>query len=128
MNRNRKLVMIEDDEQISLLVGRFLKRKSWDFHSAGTGSEGLEKSSSVRPDIVLLDINLPDTEGWDVCRRLRADPVLSETPVIMLSGHRLTPNDKARGLEAGADDFLSKPFNLTELSLRMEAILKVRGK
>lgn len=124
----RKLLMIEDDEQVRLLVSRFLQRKNWDFHGAATGSEGLEKSSSLRPDIVLLDIQLPDVEGWEVCRRLKGDPALRAMPIVMVSGHRISPNDKAAGLEAGADDFLSKPFDLTELILRMEAVLQVRGK
>jgi DNA-binding response OmpR family regulator len=124
----RSLVMIEDDEQIRHLVGLFLKRKSWDFHGAATGAEGLEKTSSLRPDIILLDVQLPDAEGWDICRQLKGNPSLSETPVIMVSGRRTSPDDKAQGLEAGADDFLSKPFNLTELFLRMETILKARGK
>lgn len=124
----RKLLIIDDDEQIHLLVSRFLKRKSWEYYGASTGAEGLEKSSSLRPDIVLLDIELPDVEGWEVCRRLKSDPTLNAMPVLMVSGHRLSPDDKVAGIKAGADDFLSKPFNLTELLLRMDAILKVRGK
>lgn len=124
----RKLLIIDDDEQVHLLVSRFLKRKNWDYSGASTGAEGLAKSSSLRPDIVLLDIELPDVEGWEVCSRLKSDPALNATPVFMVSGHRLSPDDKVAGIKAGADDFLSKPFNLTELLLRMEAVLKVRGK
>lgn len=124
----RKLLIIEDDEQVRLVVRQFLKRKDWEFHGAGSGQEGLEKSSSLLPDLIVLDVQLPDMEGWDICRRLKDDPVLKAIPVIMVSGNYLDPTHKARGLEAGADDFLAKPFDMTELLLRMNAILRSRGR
>ena len=119
--------MIEDDDQVRHVVNQFLKRKDWEFHSAPTGTEGVEKASSVRPDVVLLDVQLPDMEGWDVCRQLKADAALRAIPVVMVSGNRFGAADRVRGLEAGADDFLVKPFDLTELLLRIENILKARG-
>ena len=87
----------------------------------------MEKASSVRPDVVLLDVQLPDMEGWDVCRQLKADAALRAIPVVMVSGNRFGAADRVRGLEAGADDFLVKPFDLTEMLLRIENILKARG-
>lgn len=124
----RKLLMIEDDEQVRILVGRFLKRKNWEFHSGASGAEGLEKAASLHPDVVLLDIQLPDMEGWDICLRLKADAALKDIPVVMVSGKRMDPAHKARGLEVGADDCLAKPFDLTELLLRIDNILKARGR
>lgn len=124
----RKLLIIEDDEQVRLLVSRFLRRKDWEFHSATDGREGLEMAASLRPDVLLLDVQLPDMEGWDICRKLRTDAAMRLAAVIMVSGNRLEPDDKVRCLEAGADDFLAKPFDLTELMLRIDTILKVRGR
>lgn len=124
----KRLLIIEDDEQVRLLVARFLRRKDWEFHDAADGREGLVKAAALRPDVVLLDVQLPDMEGWDICRKLRTGASLSSAAVIMLSGKRLEPADKAKGLEAGADDFLAKPFDLTELMLRIDAILKGRGR
>lgn len=123
----RKLLMIEDDEHIRLLIARFFKRKNWEFHEGASGAEGLKMAASVHPDVVLLDIQLPDMEGWDVCKRLKADAVLRDIPVVMVSGNRLDPAHKARGLEAGADAFLAKPFDLTELLLRINNILRAWG-
>lgn len=124
----RKLLMIEDDEQVRILVSRFLKRKNWEFHCGATGTEGLEKAAALHPDVVLLDIQLPDIEGWEICRRLKADSALREIPVVMVSGTKIDPAHKARGLEVGADDCLAKPFDLTELLLRIDNILRARGK
>jgi DNA-binding response OmpR family regulator len=124
----RSLLMIEDDGQLSLVVSQYLRHNGWDFQSSSTGAEGVAKAAKVRPDVVLLDVQLPDGEGWDFCRKLREQPALTQTAVVMVSGNRFQPTDKARGLEAGADDFLAKPFDLTELVLRLDAILKTRGK
>lgn len=124
----RTMLMIDDDQQVVYAVSRFLKRKEWDFTGVFTGKEGLEKASALHPDVVLLDVQLPDIEGWEICRSLKKNPDLSGVTVVMVSGVKLTPDDKAFGLEAGADDFLGKPFNLTELLLRLDAIMRVKGK
>lgn len=124
----RTMLMIDDDEQIVYAVSRFLKRKDWDFHSALRGKEGLEKAAALKPDVVLLDVQLPDMEGWDICRTLKKDPALNGVTIVMVSGVMLTPTDKAFGLEAGADDFMGKPFNITELLLRLDAIMRTKGK
>lgn len=124
----RVMLMIDDDEQVVYAVSRFLKRKDWDFYGAFTGTEGLKKASELHPDVVLLDVQLPDMEGWEICRRLKSDAALSGVSVVMVSGARLNPPDKALGLQSGADDFLGKPFNLTELLLRLDAIMRIKGK
>lgn len=124
----RRVFYIEDDGQVSLVVGQFFKRQKWEFHSAATGQDGLDRAAEVKPDAILLDVQLPDMEGWDICRELRRKPELASVPIIMVSGRLADPESKAKGLEAGADDFLGKPFDLTELALRIEAILRARGK
>lgn len=124
----RRLLMIEDDDQVSLVVGNFLKRQDWDFHAAGNGRDGIAAAAQLKPDVVLLDVQLPDMEGWDICKSLKRNPALAATPIVMVSGNRIDPESKAKGIEAGADDFLSKPFDLLELQLRIEGILKARGR
>lgn len=123
----RTLLMIEDDEQVRHVMRLSLRRSDWEFHGAATGAEGLEKALALAPDVILLDIELPDMLGYDVCRKVKAHPTLGSTPVVMVSGERLDPEQKAHGIECGADDFLSKPFNAAELLLRIGNILKVRG-
>lgn len=124
----RTLLMIEDDPQVSLVVSQYLKHNGWQFHTVTTGKAGIAKAASARPDVILLDVQLPDGEGWEFCKELKTDPSTREIAIVMVSGNRFQPTDKARGLEAGADDFLAKPFDLTELLLRLDAILKLRGK
>jgi len=123
----RALLMIEDDEQVRHVMRLALKRSEWDFHGAPTGAAGLETAAKAAPSLILLDIELPDMQGFEVCRRLKADAATASIPVIMVSGTRLSPEEKARGLEAGADDFLAKPFNVSELLLRIGNILRVQG-
>lgn len=123
----RRVMMVEDDEQVRLIVDRLLRRKGWQFRGVPTAEQAVETAASFRPDAILLDVELPGADGYEACRLLKADPDLAAIPVVMVSGTRLHPAEKARGLEAGADDFLAKPFDGTELFLRLEAILKVRG-
>ncbi len=123
----RKLLMIEDDVEVRRVVKRLAKRNSWEFHEAGTAGDGLEAAARVDPDFILLDIQLPDGEGWDVCRELKKHATLGRVPVLLVSGRRMTPEDQAKGIEIGADDYLVKPFDGSELWLRIEAILKARG-
>jgi len=122
-----KILMIEDDIEVRRLVGRSARRRAWEFHEAGTAAEGLTRARESKPDIILLDIQLPDGEGWDVCASLKRDALLARIPIVMVSGRRMLPEDKARGIAAGADDYLAKPFDPSELWLRIEAILKAKN-
>ncbi|MBI4424024.1 MAG: response regulator [Elusimicrobia bacterium] len=114
-----KLLMIEDDKDVRGLVARTAKRRRWEFHEAGTVQDGLASAAELGPDVILLDVQLPDGEGWDVCAALKKDERLRAIPVLMLSGKRMRPEEKARGLELGADDYLAKPFYTSELCLRI---------
>ncbi|MBI5623782.1 MAG: response regulator transcription factor [Elusimicrobia bacterium] len=123
----RRLLMIDDDRETRRMVGRYVRHKGWEFIEAADGAEGIVAALRDSPDLILLDIQLPDLEGWEVCRRLKAESLPEPIPIMMVSGARFSPEDKAHGLEIGADDYLSKPFDLSELWLRVEAILKARG-
>lgn len=123
----KKLLMIEDDPDVRTVVARVARRKRWDFHEATTVAEGLEQAGRLRPDMILLDVQLPDGDGWDLCAAMKRDAGLRAVPILMLSGKRMQPEERARGIELGADDYMAKPFDPSELWLRIEAILKAKG-
>jgi DNA-binding response OmpR family regulator len=90
---------------------------------ANSGTKALEEAPRVFPDLILLDVMMPDLSGYEVCRRLRSSIKLSDTPVMFLTARSML-NDRIEGFEAGADDYLVKPFDLRELELRVEALLR----
>jgi two-component system response regulator RegX3 len=112
--------LIEDEESISAPLAEALRREGWDTDVSATGEGGLETARERPPDVVLLDLMLPDIDGRDVCRALRAE---SSVPIIMLTARGLE-TDKVVGLELGADDYVVKPFSVAELIARMRAVLR----
>jgi two-component system, OmpR family, phosphate regulon response regulator PhoB len=122
----RGLVLIVDDERdLRTLVDFNLRQAGWRTAQAETGAEALARTRALRPAVVVLDLNLPDVSGFDVCRLLRADPATSEVPILMLTA-RGAEEDRVQGLEVGADDYLAKPFSIRELVLRVEAVSRRR--
>lgn len=117
-----KLLLVDDDAEIraSVRLGFELQWRDVDIVEAATGRDALDAVERERPDLVLLDIGLPDTDGYTVLREIRA---FSSVPVIMLTA-RDEPIDKVRGLEAGADDYIGKPFDHLELMARVRAVLR----
>jgi DNA-binding response OmpR family regulator len=112
------VLAIEDDPDVRGLLHTLLGREGYVVHEAGTGREGLRAFHEARPDVVILDIALPDLDGLEVLSRIRD---LSDAPVLVLTA-RSAEGDRVRGLDAGADDFLSKPFNQGELIARLHAL------
>jgi len=117
-----RVLVIEDEEDIASFIKRGLVLKGYDVDVASTGSEGLDFLRDRPPDVVLLDLMLPEVDGVEVCRRVRA---VSDVPVIMLTALD-SVKDKVRGLEAGADDYITKPFSFDELTARLGAALRRR--
>jgi DNA-binding response OmpR family regulator len=115
-----RVLVIEDDADISLGVRTVLGRSGFEVSSASDGREGLRAFHSDRPDIVVLDVGLPQMDGWTVLDRIRE---MSEVPVLMLTAHG-QESDKVRGLRAGADDYLTKPFGNAEFVARVQALLR----
>ena len=115
-----KVLIVEDDEGISEFVELELKHEGYETVLAKTGREGLEKFDSENPDMVLLDVMLPELNGLEVLRRIRSK---SNVPVILETARGETI-DKINGLNSGADDYISKPFEIEELLARMNAVLR----
>ena len=118
--QGRRVVVIEDETSIADPLRSALEREGYRVELAATGNGGLEAVRREPPDIVLLDLMLPDVDGRDVCRAIRAD---SSVPIIMLTARGLE-TDRVVGLELGADDYLVKPFGTAELMARMRAVLR----
>jgi two-component system KDP operon response regulator KdpE len=121
---DQTLLVIDDDRDLSQMLKAQLERKDYRVVVAASGREGLQKAYQVRPDLVILDIMMPGMDGWEVCRRLRE---LSNVPIIMLTA-RSMKGDVVKGLESGADDYLTKPFSDTELDARIQAVLRRSNK
>jgi DNA-binding response OmpR family regulator len=118
------LLIIEDDHRLAQMVGEYLTQSSFTVHHASGGVQGLQMLQTLSPTLVLLDLMLPDIDGLEVCRRIRALPgALAQTPVLMLTA-KGDPMDRIVGLEIGADDYLPKPFEPRELLARIRAVLR----
>ena len=114
------VLIVEDDRNIAELLQMYLEKEGYAVTVAGDGGQGLAKFRAIRPDLVLLDVMMPVMDGWTVCRAIRAE---SQTPVIMLTAKGET-DDKVAGLRAGADDYITKPFEMREVLARVEAVLR----
>jgi DNA-binding response OmpR family regulator len=121
--RGAKVLVVDDDPDIRQLVRELLERAGYQVSQASDGRDGLRALYETRPDLVLLDVNMPELDGWETLARIRD---LSEAPVIMLTA-RTGELEKVRGLKAGADDYVTKPFGRQELLARVEALLRRRG-
>ena len=117
---SRRILFVEDEEAISEPFSKALRRNGFEPVVARTAAEALESAERVEPDLVLLDLNLPDGDGRDVCRTLRKD---SDVPIVMLTA-RGTEMDRVLGLELGADDYVVKPFSSREVISRIRAVLR----
>ncbi len=119
-----KVLYIEDNPDNSLLVQRALEARGYRFVSAALGEEGVRLAEIEHPDILLLDINLPDIDGYEVARRIRAntDPQVTGIPILAITANALR-GDAERAIKAGCNEYMSKPINVRELWARVEGLL-----
>jgi len=117
------ILIVEDDDEARAAITRVLRARGYRAVEAATGSAALERWAARRPDLVLLDLGLPDVDGLELIRRMRAD---ATTPIVILSG-RYEEHEKVEALERGADDYVTKPFGVDELSARLRAALRRAG-
>lgn len=118
-----RILVVDDDPQIVRLVRSYLEQAGFAVVSAADGEAALTTARSERPNLIVLDLMLPRRNGLDVTRALRADPTLAATPILMLTA-RVEDVDRILGLELGADDYVTKPFNPREVVARVKAILR----
>jgi DNA-binding response OmpR family regulator len=118
-----EILVVDDDRDVAQSIELALRRRGFRVMLAHSGVDALKTLRRYRPDLVILDVLMPGMSGLEVCRRLRADTSTSSLPIIFLTA-RGQERDRIEGLRAGADDYLSKPFNLEELILRVKAVLR----
>ena len=123
IHKPQPVLVVEDEASIASFVSLYLKNAGYDVHVAPNGEEALSMAEATQPVLIVLDLMLPDIDGIDVCRRIRQT---SDVPILMLSA-RDEDVDKIIGLEVGADDYLTKPFNPGELVARVKSILRRAG-
>src|SRR5262245_66555064 len=121
-----RVLIVEDEQDVAELIRFHLVREGYDVRLALNGAEALRQVRDFRPEVILLDIMVPQLNGWEVCRRLKQEPETRAVPVIMVTG-RVEEGDKVLGFELGADDYVTKPFSPRELVARVRAVLR-RGR
>ncbi len=121
------ILVVEDEADLRDLIVHHVETAGMQALACATGAEALAQAKQTKPDLVLLDLMLPDMSGVEVCRRLRAESATAQVPVIMLTA-RTAEADRVAGFEAGADDYVAKPFSTRELLLRVRAVLRRRDK
>jgi CheY-like chemotaxis protein len=119
------ILYIDDTENNRILVSRRLERKGYDVLTAVSAEEGLALARQKMPDLILMDMGMPDVDGWTATCQLKADPDLGKIPVIALTAHAMQ-GDREKALEAGCDDYETKPFDFPRLFEKIEARLSAR--
>ncbi len=117
------LLVIEDDDIVARTIVRSLRGEQYRITVANSGVEGIKLARRLGPDLVILDVIMPGMDGYTVCREMRADPLTADVPILFLTA-KVKDEDRITGFNAGADDYLCKPFNIDELTLRIRAILR----
>jgi CheY-like chemotaxis protein len=120
------ILLVEDHQEIWDFLSRRLKRRGYEVVVAQDGQEGLDKARSDKPDLVLLDMNLPVMDGWTVAQTLKGDAATTAIPIIALTAHAMA-GDREKALAAGCDDYHAKPIDFSQLVNQIEAVLAPRS-
>src|SRR5438552_11782468 len=118
-----RILVVDDEPSIRSLLTRILNREGFEVILATSGRDGLDAAAKEKPDLVILDLNLPDLYGEDVCRKLRQNPATEHVPVMILTG-KAAEGLSARCLNGGADDYLAKPFDIEDILAHLRALLR----
>jgi len=125
MDINISILVVDDDPNILMATARLLRNAGFPVFQAEGGEEALLTIQQKRPDLVLLDVNLPDIPGLEVCRRIKEDADLKQTFVVLLSGSMITSDNQSEGLEIGADGYIARPIANRELLARIQAFARI---
>ncbi len=123
MGEQPTLLVVDDEPEINRLVQRIFEKRGYRVVAALDGAEALARVAAERPDLVMLDLNLPKLDGWEVCRRLKSDPETRSIPIIMLTAAHANVDDAQIGLSLGADEYVAKPFVKAVLLHNVERLL-----
>jgi CheY-like chemotaxis protein len=121
-----RILLVEDNEMNRDMLSRRLERKGYEVDMAVDGRQGVDKAKTLAYDLVLMDMSLPEIDGWEATRELRSDPATKSLPIIALTAHAMS-GDREKALEAGCDDYDTKPIELGRLLGKMEALLGRAG-
>lgn len=121
-----RILLVEDNEMNRDMLSRRLERRGFEIAIAVDGREGVEMAKAGKYDLVLMDMSLPEVDGWEATRQLRAAPDTKSLPIIALTAHAMA-GDRERAIEAGADDYDTKPIDLPRLLGKIDAVLKRNG-
>jgi DNA-binding response OmpR family regulator len=125
-SRGMRVLVVEDEADVAEMIRYNLGKEGYDVRLAANGIDALRQAKEAKPDVILLDIMVPQLNGWEICRRLKQDRETVAIPVIMVTG-RVEEGDKVLGFEMGADDYVIKPFSPRELLARVRAVTR-RGR
>ena len=120
-NRPLKILVVDDEQDVRASLREFLQSQNYEICEAADGEEALAKTFTEKPHMILLDLRLPKVDGYQVCQTLKGNPITSRIPIIMITALNATPQ-KVKGIEYGADDYVSKPFDLDELAARIKMV------
>ena len=126
MESKTRILVVDDIESIRALFAEILRREGYEVKEACNGKDGLQMARQWQPDLMLLDVMLPDCNGMELCRQIKSDPGLPTTFVILCSGEATSGSDKIQGADTGADDYLVKPVSYSELIARVRTMVRLQ--
>src|ERR1700722_2553377 len=121
-----KILVVEDNEENRDSLSRRLERRGFVVLKAADGRVGVEVAKAQAPDLILMDMNMPELDGWEATRQIKATPAMADVPVIALTAHAMT-GDRERAIEAGCEDYHTKPIEFAKLITQIEAILSKKA-
>jgi two-component system cell cycle response regulator DivK len=121
-----KILVVEDNEENRDSLSRRLQRRGFEVLMANDGRIGVEMAKAEKPDLILMDMNMPEVDGWEATKQIKAFPAMAQVPVIALTAHAMT-GDRERAIAAGCTDYHAKPIEFAKLVLQIESILQGKG-
>ena len=126
MNKTTRILVVDDEPAVLEVFSMILRSAGYEVWEASNGQQCLQVTRERRPDLVLLDVRLPDSDGIDICRQIKADAALLDIFVVLVSGKATSADDKVDGAETGADDYIVKPVNPDEFLARIRTLVRLR--